>query len=83
MNAFDIVKMIKGNSDIAKMAVNDPQTFTGKAIQKLGEHIPNDGQLSIIKDNLPLLIGIAEVTPEFQAGFNAWLKEVEALKNGG
>jgi hypothetical protein len=44
MNAFDIVKMIKGNSDIAKMAVNDPQTFT-EAIQKLGEHIPTDGAI--------------------------------------
>lgn len=80
MKALDILKMVKGSGDLQRMAVNDPQSYAGKCIKRVADYLPNDSAIAVLKDNLPLLIGLADNTPAFQSGFEAWLADCNNLK---
>ena len=80
MKALDILKMVKGSGDLQRMAVTDPVSYAGQCIKRVADYLPNDSTISILKDNLPLLIGLADNTPAFQAGFDAWLNDCVKLR---
>jgi hypothetical protein len=77
---FEIMKLLANNGALKSVSVSNPVTFAGRAMLKLGDYLPNDSELSILKSNLPLLVGIAEKAPAFQQAFDAWLADIEQLR---
>ena len=77
---YNIMKMLASNGALKSVAVSNPVTFAGRAMLKLGDYLPNDSELSILKSNLPLLVGIAEKAPVFQQAFDAWLADIDKLR---
>jgi len=75
MKALDILKMVKGSNNIQSMAVDDPVSYAGKCIKRIADYLPDDSTIAVLKDNLPLLIGLADNTPAFQSGFESWLND--------